>query len=263
MGILGLDTTSFIGLTAILVLASAVGVVTGGTSLVTVPFLLLFGIDPRTAVATNMLGLTFMSAGGALPFLRTSALDRERLPTLTTLTILSSILGALLVFAVPLRAMPIVIAVAMLVVVAFSVMNPNAGLARTSEPPTRRTKLAAYALTFALGVYGGFFSGGYVTLLTVVFVGLLRHSLLEAISTTKVLNLFSSLVATGIFVSRGAIDYRLGTVVAIAMFLGGYAGARLSLSMNEVWLRRIFFGTVLVLALKILLYDVLWVSIAP
>jgi uncharacterized membrane protein YfcA len=247
-------------LAVILLLTSAVGVVTGSTSLVSVPALLLFGVEPRTAVATNMLGLTFMSAGGALPFLKTPALDRERLPTLTTLTIISSIIGALLVFAIPPPAMPGVIAVAMLAVVVFTLTRPTAGLSASSEPPSGRRLLGAYALTFALGVYGGFFSGGYVTVLTVVFVALLGHSFLEAVSTTKVLNVFSSLVATGIFIARGAIDYRLGVLVSVAMFVGGYAGGRLTLRMNQIWLRRVFISTVAALAITLLVYDLLWTS---
>jgi uncharacterized protein len=251
------------GLASILFAASAVGVVTGSTSLVTVPALMLFGVDPRTAVATNMLGLTFMSVGGALPFLGTPALDRARLPTMAALTVVSSIGGALLVLAVPVGAMPAVIAVAMLAIVAFSATRPSPGAAAPVGPPTRRMTITAYVLTFVLGLYGGFFSGGYVTLLTVVFVAFLRHSFLEAVSTTKVLNVFSSLVATGIFVAQGAVDFELGLVVSVAMFLGGYAGGRLTLWVPEVWLRRLFFGVVVLLAIKMLLYDVLWVSIAP
>jgi uncharacterized protein len=51
-------------------LTSGVSVVTGSTSLITVPAMFAVGIDPRTAVATNMFALTFLSAGGSLPFLR-------------------------------------------------------------------------------------------------------------------------------------------------------------------------------------------------
>ena len=96
-----MTNVEFAALAAVLFVASAVGVVTGSTSLVTVLAMLALGVDPRVAVATNMLGLTLMSAGGALPFLRTPALDRDRLPLLATLPIVSSIGGALLVFTVP------------------------------------------------------------------------------------------------------------------------------------------------------------------
>jgi uncharacterized protein len=59
-----------IWLMVIFFLNSAISVVTGSTSLITVPAMLQFHIEPRTALATNMFALTFMSMGGTLPFLR-------------------------------------------------------------------------------------------------------------------------------------------------------------------------------------------------
>jgi len=49
-------------------LTTFVGVVTGSNSLITVPVMFQFGIDPKVAVATNMFGLTFMSIGASIPF---------------------------------------------------------------------------------------------------------------------------------------------------------------------------------------------------
>jgi uncharacterized membrane protein YfcA len=69
-------------LAAVFFVASGVSVVTGSTSVITVPVMFQFGIDPRMAVATNMFALTFMSVGGTLPFLRGNALNRRRLPGL-------------------------------------------------------------------------------------------------------------------------------------------------------------------------------------
>jgi uncharacterized membrane protein YfcA len=83
-------------LVLIFFLTSAISVVTGSTSLITVPAMLQFHIEPRTALATNMFALTFMSIGGTLPFLRSPDVNRKRLPLLASLTLLGSILGALL-----------------------------------------------------------------------------------------------------------------------------------------------------------------------
>lgn len=236
---------------------SVVGTVTGSTSLVTVPVLLWAGVDPRIAVATNMFGLTFMSAGGALPFVESPALARDRLAPLALLTVLGSVFGALLLLVVPPRAVPVVIGMAMLAVALFSLVDPRAGLDRDDRTPTRAAEIAAYALTFLLGIYGGFFSGGYVTLLTAVYVSMLRLSFLEAVPVTKVLNVFSSLVATGIFVARGLVDVQLGALLAVVMFAGGYTGGRVARALDNRWIRRIFFGTVVILAAKTLLYDAL------
>jgi uncharacterized membrane protein YfcA len=238
---------------------SVVGVVTGSNSLITVPAMFQFGIDPRVAVATNMFGLTFMSIGGTLPFLGKRTIDRRRLPFLVMLTLAGSILGALLVLLIPSRALPLIISISMISVAAFSLWKRDAGLRSEETPPNRTAEVAAYALTFALGVYGGFFSGGYVTLLTATYVALFRMTFVEAVSTTKIINVFSSSIATAIFMARGLIDYKLGVALAVIMFAGAFVGARVALKLNNIWLRRIFLATVIALALKTILDFRFWI----
>jgi uncharacterized membrane protein YfcA len=68
-------------------LTSVVSVVTGSTSLITVPVMIEFGIDPHVAVATNMMALVFMSVGGTLPFARTGVIERRLLPASIVLTL--------------------------------------------------------------------------------------------------------------------------------------------------------------------------------
>jgi uncharacterized membrane protein YfcA len=102
--------------------------------------------------------------------------------------------------------MPVVIATAMIFVAVFSALNSAAGLMETTKSPSWPLEAAGYLATFLLGVYGGFFSGGYVALLTAACVALFRMTFLEAVAVTKVLNLFSSLVATAIFAAKGLID---------------------------------------------------------
>jgi len=110
-----------------------------------------------------------------------------------------------------------------------------------------------YVVSFLLAIYGGFFSGGYVTMLTAAFVVLLGMSFLEAIATTKVMNVFSSAVATAVFAAQGVLDWKLGFILGIAMFLGALLGARITLLLSAVWLRRIFLAAVVALAAKMLM----------
>lgn len=232
-------------------------VVTGSTSLITVPVLFQFGVDARIALATNMFALTFMSAGGALPFLRKQSLNRRRLPILISLTLGGSAIGAFLLLIVPERSVPVVVSVAMIGVAIFSTVYRQAGVSESDGCPSVASELAAYALTFLLGIYGGFFSGGYVTVLTAVYVVFLRLSFLEAIATTKLINMFSSGIATVIFIWHHLVDYHLGLLLAVAMFAGALVGAHMAIRLGNQWLRRIFLAVVWMLGLKTLLYDVL------
>ena len=245
-------------LSVIFVLTAFVSVVTGGTSLITVPAMLQLGIHPHVAVATNMLTLIFLSLGGTVPFLKSQLIHRKRLPILIGVTLIGSIVGASLLLLAPPTSMPFVVAVAMIVVVVFSVSKGNAGMFVVGVEPARISEVVGYVLTLILGVYGGFFSGGYVALLTAAFVACFGMTYLEAIATTKVLNLFSSLVATAVFAVRGLIDWKLGLILGAVSFVSAAAGAALSRKLSNHNLRRIFLVAVLALAVKTLLYDVSW-----
>ncbi len=87
-------------------------------------------------------------------------------------------------------------------------------------------------------------------MLTAAYVGLFQMTYVEAIATTKLVNIFSSLLATGIFTLSGIVDYPLGIVLSITMFIGGIIGSKIALKLNNLWLRRIFLVTVIILAIK-------------
>jgi uncharacterized protein len=186
--------------------------------------MIALGIEAHVAVATNMLALTFMSVGGSLPFMGEGVLSRSRFLPSIVLTILGSGLGALLLLTVPLKALQITIAVSMIGVAVFSLLNKNLGQASHDVPASQLGVVAGYASTFLLAIYGGFSSGGYVTMLTAAFVLLFGMTFLQAVATTKVINVFSSGVATVVFVWRGVVDLKLGVLLGISMFLGALLG---------------------------------------
>jgi uncharacterized membrane protein YfcA len=238
-------------LVAIFFLTSLISVVTGSTSLITVPVMIEFGIDPHVAVATNMMALIFMSLGGSLPFARKGVLERRVLPLSIALTVVGSAFGALLLLRVPVRALQLTIAIAMIAVAVFSLARKDGGV--TAQSVSSARKATGYFATFLLAVYGGFFSGGYVTMLTAVFVLLFGLTFLQSVATTKVINVFSSAIATLIFAWHGVVDYKLGIILGVTMFLGGLVGGQATLRISPVWLRRIFIIAVVGLALKMIL----------
>ena len=251
---------------------SVVGVVTGSNSLITVPVMFQFGIPEKQAVATNMFGLVFMAIGGTIPFVRRGAIDFRRTSPLVVMTIVSSAIGAALVGFITDQSIKLIVSVAMILVALFTLFRRNGSTDSTdrgteqSQPgsvalgPKVRSGTASkllivgYVATFLLGIYGGLYSGGYVTILTAVFVAFLGMGFGEAVAATKWVNVFSSSVATLVFMWQGLVNYKLGIVLGAAMFAGAYAGAHYASKMSDIWLRRIFLSTVFILALKTL-YD--------
>lgn len=251
-------TGTLLWLMLVFFVTSSVSVITGSTSLITVPVMFQFGIEPRTAIATNMFTLIFLSIGGSLPFFRgkKTAINRKRLTRLIALTLAGSLLGALLLLRVPQHSVRLTVSGAMIAVAIFSVIYRKSGTPEYVAAPSAAAEFAGYALTFLLGIYGGFYSGGYVTILTAVYVALFRQSFVEAVATTKLINVFSSAVATAVFMTKHLVDYRLGCVLGLTMFVGALLGARLSIRLGDRWVRRIFLTAVWALGLKALFFDV-------
>jgi len=244
-----MTSSSLLLLIVLFFVTSAIGVVTGSNSLITVPVMFQFGIEPKVAVATNMFGLTFMAIGATIPFLRQGAIDKRKVSPLIVLTLIGSAIGAGLVGSISDRTMPIIVSVSMIVVTIFTFIKPDAGVAGT-KTVSRRFLIITYVLTFLLGIYGGLYSGGYVTMLTAALVAFFGMTFTESIASTKLVNVFSSSIATVIFMWQGLVDYKLGIILAVTMFIAAYVGAKTVTRLNDLWLRRIFLLTVLILALK-------------
>jgi uncharacterized membrane protein YfcA len=232
-------------------LTSVIGVVTGSNSLIAVPVMFQFGIDPRVAVATNMFGLVFMSAGGTIPFLRQGRIDLGRIAPLIVITTFASALGAAIVGLMTGDAIKLIVSVAMIAVVIFTLLKRKAETEKVAEV-SKKAAIITFVLTFLLGIYGGLYSGGYVTMLTPTLVAFYGMTYSESVASTKIINVFSSAVATIVFMWQGLVNYKLGVILGITMFVGAYAGAHFVTKLNDTWIRRIFLTAVVLLAIKTL-----------
>ncbi len=245
--------------TAVGFAAAFVGVVTGGNSLVTVPVMLSVGMAPRAAVATNMLACTVLALSGGARFAvekRGRGMRWDLALPLCAVTLPTSWLGAHLVARLDERAVRVIVAVSLVAMVAVLIARPRFG-AEPARAVSRARFVAGVALAAALGVYGGLFSGGYTTLLTFTCVGLLGASLVESVGLTKVVNFVSSGIATIEFARVGLIDWRVGVPMSIAMGVGAWVGAHLAVRLGYGWVRAVFVGSLVLLAAKLVLYDLL------
>lgn len=243
-----MTTIDLIILIVIFFVTSVIGVVTGSNSLITVPAMFQVGIDEKVAVATNMFGLTFMAVGGTIPFLRAGTIEVRRLWPLAGLTAVASAIGAALVGLITNQGIKLMVSIAMIAVVIFTLVKPNAA---AKERPEMHTVIGLVAVSL-LGIYGGLYSGGYITILTPTLVAFFGMTYSQSIAATKFINVFSSAIATIVFIWQGLVDYKLGLILGVTMFAGAYAGAHYASKMNEVWLKRIFVTTVILLAIKTL-----------
>jgi len=240
-------------LSAIVFATSIVGVITGGNSLVNVPVMIMLGLSPRTAVATNMFAVTFMTASATARFAREGRVVTRLSLALSAIMLVTSAVGAQLTVALPEKVVKATVAASMVAMLVFLIAKPRFGAVAVEPTPVKRA--FGWAASVVLGIYGGLYSGGFTTLLTFVCVSLFGLQLLDAVGMTKLVNLVSCAAATAVFCYGGVVDYKLAAPLSVAMLFGGWVGAHVAIKQGEKFVRVVFLSMIAILAAKLLIWD--------
>ena len=234
---------------------SLFSVTVGGTSLITVPVLILFGMVLKNSVATNMFALIFLSLSGSVGFRKEpKSIDLKMIDISVTLTLWGSIIGANLFLSLDEIILKKIVSVMILVVASLCYLNRNLRLKdKGNDVSKTRFYLGAF-LIFILGIYGGFFSGGYITLQSYILVAIFGLNFIQTAFVTKIFNMISSLVACIFFYYCDLIVFSVAIPLAVSMFLGGLIGAKLAVTKGNLWVRRMFIIVSIALAMKLWIF---------
>jgi hypothetical protein len=236
-------------LVAVGFLASVFAAITGGNSLLTVPIMMLAGMDAASAVATNMFVLASLSLGATVRFLRSRAVPLRPTAGLVVVSVPGSILGAFMAVRMSELALRSIIAVAMMGMGFLVAFQPQLGASQRERSP--RMRRLGYVAMATWSVYGGMFSGGYATVLTLACVAFFGLRLLEGIAVTKVVNFAGSFAAMLVFLAEGRIQWSVGVPMSLAAMLGGWLGAHFALRWGPQPVRRLLFVVVTGLGAKL------------
>ncbi|MBI5517662.1 MAG: TSUP family transporter [Deltaproteobacteria bacterium] len=231
--------------------AGTVDAIAGGGGLLTLPALLLAGLPPGAALATNQGQAVFGSGSALLHFARAGAVDRERAPGAFLLGALGALGGAALVLAVPREVLrPLVLGLLVLVALALA-LKPSLGVSPGPALAPEEARPRALALALAVGAYDGFFGPGTGTFLILGAVAWLREPMTRASANAKVVNFASNLAALALFASAGAVRWELALPMAAAQTLGGALGARLAVRRGDRFVRGVVLVVVLALVVRL------------
>ncbi|WP_062059087.1 sulfite exporter TauE/SafE family protein [Aquimarina longa] len=109
-----------------------------------------------------------------------------------------------------------------------------------------------------IGLLAGFFSGtlgigGSVIMipLLILWVNFSQH---EAQGTSlAVLAVPVTLLAAYNYYQEGFVNWKYAIIIAVTFIVGGYLGSKLAISINQVLLKKIFGGVLLLVAFKMIL----------
>ncbi|MBW2515076.1 MAG: sulfite exporter TauE/SafE family protein [Deltaproteobacteria bacterium] len=234
-------------------LASMFGTLIGGSSLVTIPTLLLLGCPPHTAIGTDRFGIMGVCSAGWYQFHRKKMIDYRIGLTMTIPVIIGSFLGARLCMEIGEVVLKWIIIGVSLFCLAFLLWSPDLGVKSGQRSAGRSKYFVGVFLTFGVGVYVGIYGAMGGTLLMYILILWFGQTFLESAGTIKIAAFFMNASAAIVFGYNGAIAYNLAFPMFCGCFIGSSIGAYYSDRIGNVWIKRFFIVLLLILILKLML----------
>jgi uncharacterized membrane protein YfcA len=221
------------------VLGGALNAVAGGGSFVAFPALLVAGVEPISANATNALALWvgITASGGA--YRERLDISRRVLAPLIVTSLIGGLIGAFLLLRTPahtfLKVLPWLMLGASLLFI-FGKRNTS-GPTALDHTASRKALAGASLFELVVAVYGGYFGGG-VGFLNLAMLSVLGMTDIHAMNALKVvLSGAINSIAIITFIVAGAIAWPQALVTTFGAVVGGYAGAHYAQKLPQAWIR--------------------------
>lgn len=213
---------------AVAVLAGWVDTLAGGGGLITLPALLLAGVPPISALATNKSqGVIGTMTATITLFSKGHLRGRGLIPLIVTAG-LGAALGTWLIQRIDTGWLNWVIPLLLMVVALYFWLTPNLGEAEAQARQSEKQ----WALTWVPGVgfYDGAFGPGTGSFFAASGVAFRGQTLLAATIRAKLLNFTTNVVSVALFAVGGKVVWAIGGAMMLGQALGAFIGSHTMLN---------------------------------
>lgn len=218
------------------VAAGAINSLVGSGTLVTFPTLVTLGYPPVVATMSNAIGLVAGGVSGTWGYRRELRGQWNRLLWQMPASFIGALAGAWLLLHLPEKVFTEVVPVLLILALILVVIGPRIqnfakkraeAAGKSAEHVSPRRMVALVIGTFAVGVYGGYFTAAQGILLMGVMGALLPEDMQRMNAAKNLLSLIVNVVAAIAYVAVAfdRISWAAAGLIALGSLVGGYLGA--------------------------------------
>lgn len=205
--------------------AGFIDAMAGGGGLLTIPALLLTGMNPVAVLATNKLQACAGSLSASLAMIKKGLIHPKMMKVALMMAFVGSAVGTVLVQLSPpdflQKALPFVIGA----VGVYTLFSPNLGKLETT--PKMSQKLYERTVAPLIGLYDGYFGPGTGTFFSLSQVVLRGRDLVQATARAKLLNFATNIASLIFFILGGHVVWVVGLIMMAGQIIGAYLGSHM------------------------------------
>lgn len=213
--------------------------IAGGGGFILVPALMLAGLPPQAAIATNKVPAVFGTATAAYNFIR----SKKVIWPIAIVGLIFALLGGAVGSKLNQGISPDLlnkIVLMILPIAAIVTFIPKKNMKQNvSSFSKKELYIAAPFITFILGIYDGFIGPGMGTFLIIAFYSILGMDMVNSSAVAKIVNFASGLGSLVMYLKAGAVIMAIGIPLLVANVLGSYIGSKLAIKKGQSFVKMI------------------------
>lgn len=227
--------------------------VAGGGGFILVPALMLAGLTPTMAVATNKLPAVFGTATAAYNFIRSKTVIWPVALIGLVCAFLGGIVGSHLNLGVSQATLNKII-LFILPIAAIITFIPKKNLKQnTTDFSKKELYIIAPLISFVLGIYDGFFGPGMGTFLIIAFYFIIGMNMVNASAVAKIVNFASGAGALVMFLKAGQVIMIIGIPLLVANMLGSYIGSKMAIKNGQAFVKKVLIVVFIVMFISLII----------
>lgn len=223
-------------------LAGVINTLAGGGSNLTIPALMVLGMPPDVANATNRVGVILQAIVGAFGFKKHDKLPTQDFKAIIMPLLIGSLVGGATASYAPQSLLKFLLLGAMLAVATIVLVRPNVIAPPAGTiPHTVAEKPQSFWWLLLAGFYGGFVQAGVGFILITAFAGVLRYDLVSSNALKVLATVFFTGVALVIFIINDQVRWMPGLILAVGTMIGAHIGVKMALNISQQSLKWFLF----------------------
>jgi len=241
----------FMAVVAAGLFAGFVNTLAGSGSLITLPLLMFLGLPANIANGTNRIGVLVQSAVSSWSFKQQNLYTVRESLWMVIPAVTGSFLGSLMAVRINERIMELLIG-GLLVFMFFVILyKPEKWVREHAAALSERRKWWVSVIFFLIGIYGGFIQAGVGFFLLAALVLGAGLDLTKANALKVVIVAALTLIALGVFIISGQVNYLYGITLAVGQGAGGWLASKVAVSWGPRVVRVILLVAIMASALKL------------